>query len=267
MLDLLFFYANLTKGIFIMLKLKPVIAATILLAMSFSVCSCKKADITQPSITGPFLSMYDYSAIEDGETVALEGYVQDKELLWNKTENESSCSFYIQTDVGAAYVYDAKISPETYDAMTEGILVRVQGTKTTWSGLPEITNALVEVVGGSPYSAPYLEIKSDEIPSSYLNARVTATGKVTKLDSGNIIEYGFNNQGGRGDNISFLVTVSDGDKAVSVPCEVDTHLVASASAVYASAESLTAGNAITVNGVLSARGNNYFIRVTDISVS
>lgn len=243
-----------------MRKFNLIVASVLIGTMLFSLCSCKKE--AEPSITGPIGSMLDFQSAEDGDTVTFEGYVQDKEALWS-VDGKTSCSFYVQTDVGGAYVYEAPMSEETYNALTDGVLVRVQGTKSTWSNLPEITNAIVEVVGGLAWSAPRYEIKNADIPSSALSTRVSVNdATVVKMTSGNIIEYGYNNQGGRGDNISFLVKI-DG---VDIPCSVDTHLTGASSACYATAEALKEGSSVSVNGILSVRGNEYFVLVTDITV-
>ena len=250
-----------------MLKTRKVLAAALTMSMIFAFASCKKQENKQEPITGTPISMYDYFALPDGEELVLEGYVQDKESLWKNSEGLTTCSFYIQTDVGGAYIYEASVTEDTYNAMTDGMLVRVQGIKSTWSDRPEITKGIVEVVGGNPYSAPYYEITSDEIPSAALNTRVCVNDAVIgKLDSGNVLEYGYNNQGGRGDNLYFLVTINDGNKTVSIPCTVDTHLVSASDEVYAAVENVVLGQTASVNGILSVRGSDYFILVTDITL-
>lgn len=243
-----------------MRKIKSVTSTVLIITMLFACCSCK-ANETTSTLSG--LTMNDYRAIEDGEAVVLEGYVQDKESLREATY----CSFYIQTNDGGAYVYEAAVGEQLYSDLKEGTHVRVSGTKVYWSGLPEIKNATVEIVGKDTFMAPYIEIGGLKEPSVFLNARVQIENATVKvMSSGKAVEHGFADQGKSGDSLYFCVSGGSGNSAVTVNCIVDTNFVQSGSEIYTLAEGLTEGRSVSVSGVLSLSGDSYLIRITGITI-
>ena len=89
------------------------------------------------------LSWADYVAAADDSTVVVKGVVTG---IMAKSKGNSTNCLYLQDNDGGYYVYKMDTDPVTDDKVEVGMTVRVSGTRATYSGTYEITNAKVEIV-------------------------------------------------------------------------------------------------------------------------
>ena len=117
----------------------------------------KTSDITLNCSVPEFkmLSWEDYSAAEEGASVAVKGVVT---AVIAKSKGNSSNCLYIQGDNCGFYVYGLAADPAADDGVEVGMTVAVSGVKSTYNGTLEITNGVVEILDAT---------KKEIVPADY----------------------------------------------------------------------------------------------------
>ena len=109
------------------------------------------------------LSYAEYVAAKDGDPVTVGGVVTG--VIAKSRGNSSNC-LYLQDETGGYYVYSMKEDPASELGILPGMTVSVTGTRSTYSGTYEITNASVNVLDRS-----ITEVTPADYTDIYTNAK------------------------------------------------------------------------------------------------
>ncbi|MBR4164717.1 MAG: hypothetical protein IKR43_00565, partial [Lachnospiraceae bacterium] len=132
----------------------------------------------------------EYVAAKENDTVVVKGVITG---TMSKTRGNSANCLYLQDEDGGYYVYQLADDPDTA-GYKPGMEIRVTGTRSTYSGTYEITNASVEVLKEGPVAYEALDVtelyqKAESLKDADLTKRqaklVTVKGvEVTGQDTG-----------------------------------------------------------------------------------
>lgn len=231
---------------------KRMMAVGLILALCFSFASCGKANTveTVPMLVtdGSTLTYNEFLATNYEEQVTVAGYVQAK-MIYATDRANTSLFVKDQTSDSCYFIFNAMMSQETYNSITEGTPVKITGTKTIFSNEVEIANATVEVLNGTPYVANPLDITTifSSSASDYINRKIQLTGfTVVPFEDGSTFHFGYSGNGSNGDAIYFQAS-KDGITYMFV---VNQYLTDSSTSVYTAVQGLTAGQTITIQGYM-----------------
>lgn len=220
--------------------MKKIIAVLLVavLALGFVACDKGTNDNNKPDTKkGEGVMTYaEYEAAEIDAAVVIETYVQDKQSWWN-----DQVTVYTQDADGGYFLYNMACSEADNAKLVPGTKIKVTGTKAEWSGEVEIVDATFEILEGSTYIAPALDVtdllgKDDLI--KHQNKFVSFKGLTVEG-----IEY---KNGEPGDDI--YVTVSkDGEKYTFC---VEYYLRNTETEVYKTVGELKAGDKVDIEGFL-----------------
>lgn len=207
----------------------------------------------------------DHAAYESASlksSVLVATYVQDKEAYYN-----GKATVYAQSKDGAYFVYDAPMSQTTYDSLKTGTRIKVEGTKSEWSGEVEITDPTITVLGDGSYVASAYDCTSLMGDNTKLikhqNELVSFKNlTVVDYDGYGAYAYDWNNAGSRGSHVYF--ELSDGTN--NIVFNVRSYLRDKDTDVYKAAEALKVGEKVNVEGFLYWYEGAAQPRVTSISV-
>ncbi len=96
----------------------------------------------------------EYVAAKENDTVVVKGVITG---TMSKTRGNSANCLYLQDNDGGYYVYQMADDPDA-TGLKPGVEVRVTGTRSTYSGTYEITNATVEVLNAGPVAFEALDV-------------------------------------------------------------------------------------------------------------
>ena len=228
--------------------MKKITALLLVLVMVFAFAACGgTTDPTEPTTTPTnpttpteptvtVMTYAEYAAAADGAEVVVETYVQATQSWW-----DNKITVYCQGPDGAYFAYNMACSEEDAAKLTEGKKIRITGTKATWDGEVEITDATFEFVDGEPFVATAFDatalLGTDDL-IKHMNEKVIFEGLTVKA-----IEY---KNGEPGDDI--YLTLSKDGKDYSFCVEV--YLTGTDSDVYKAVDALSVGNVVNVAGFL-----------------
>ena len=96
------------------------------------------------------LTWAEYVAAADDKAIVVKGYVT---AFSSKKNGASTNTIYMQDADGGYYVYQLEADPVDLE-IEKGMLIRVTGTKDTYSGTYEVTNPTVEILEGKTVQTP-----------------------------------------------------------------------------------------------------------------
>lgn len=212
------------------------------LLLSLAACSGQKDD---PRVKSEgVMTNEEYDAASNGAQVAIEAYVQGKQV-----QKDGKTSLYLQDIDGAYFVYDVAISDAEYAKLKQGQKVKVTGKKATDSGEIEITDAEVEILKGNyiAEAADGAALLSDADLLQHQNERVfikglTVLGSRNADGAGKAVLFKWDGSGQDGDDLYFNAKLNG--KAYSFTVETD--LCAPDSEVYQTVKGLQIGDRIDV---------------------
>ena len=196
----------------------------------------------------------EFLTAEDDAPVTVEGFVQ---LISAYNEEYGNCSVYLDDITGGYYVYRMAVTPEQYAQLFEGLYIRVNGFKTTWSGEVEVKDAEgFEIPEDLPlpyFSAPVdLGSLGDEAAiQAQMNRRFRAEGAkvvASKDADGKEVAflYSWNGSGQDGDDLYFTVELGGNTYTLTV----ETDECAAGTDVYETVKNLKVGDTLNLEGFL-----------------
>lgn len=181
--------------------------------------------------------------------VTIEAYVQAKQSWW-----EDKATIYAEDPDGAYFIYNANVSEDLYNELSDGAKIKVKGFKTEWSGEVEIAEgAEVEVIEGETWKATPVDVTdllgNEEELIKHQNQLVDFKGlTVEPAAEGSDAAYLYNHDGSgeEGDDLYFNVS-KDGNTYTFV---VESYLTNQDTDVYKAVKNLKVGDVIDCEGFL-----------------
>ena len=195
------------------------------------------------------MSYADYAAADLDTEVTVVTYVQAHQSWW-----DGKVTVYTQDADGAYFLYELPCSEEDAAKLTEGTKIKVTGFKSEWSGEVEITDSSFEFVeDGDTFVAEAVDL-TDKLASeelvNYQNQKVAFKGlTVVARESGNAVDYKYDNSGSHDENSDLYFDVQDADGNVYT-FTVESYLCDNTTDVYAAVEALEVGDVIDCEGFL-----------------
>lgn len=220
---------------------KKILAMLLALTLSFIFVGCNSTDDNNDNgadvKSEGVMTHAEYMAAELQDEVVIETYVQATQSWWDNKIN-----VYSQDRDGAYFVYEMACSEEDAAKLTPGTKIRVSGYKTEWQGEIEIMDATFEFVNdGKTFVAEAFDatalLGTDDL-IAHQNEFVSFKGMT-------IDEVTFKNNE-PGDDV--YLTVSKDGKTYSFCLEA--YLTDAETEVYKTAESLTVGAVVDMEGFL-----------------
>ena len=198
------------------------------------------------------LTHTEYLAKSDDEAVVIAAYVQGKQIY---AEAYGNTSLYLQDEEGGYFVYRWACTQEEYDKVKVGALVKVTGTKTSWSGEVEIKDAKVEVIEGKTWIADAKDVTAlfgtsdlEKSQNEYVTVKgaVVVASKVKDDETEYPFLYRYNGSGDKGDDLYFNVKIGEETYTFVVESDYQTQ----DSEAYKAVEGLKVGDTIDLFGIL-----------------
>lgn len=221
---------------------------------------------TMQSLTEENVMTHDeFISAEIDSRVTVEAYIQAIHSGW---EYIMMMNLYAQDKDGAYYIFNMPCSLIDGEKLFPGTKIRIKGTKSSWQGEIEITNASVEIIDSEPYIAEAKDVTeilgTDEL-IKYQNMFVSFKGmKIDKYvdengeETNTAIAYAKPEK--KDGDIYFQASKGD----VTINFCVETDLCDKESDIYKSVEKLKVGNVIDVDGFLFWYNGNPNPHVTKI---
>lgn len=244
--------------------MKKIIALALAVVMLFALTACANQNSgsdTDAKSEG-VMTYAEYAAAALDSEVVIEAYVQAKQSWWN-----DQATLYTQDKDGAYFLYNAACSEEDYAKLVPGTKIKVTGFKSEWSGEVEITDATFEIVSGSTYTAPALDVtgmKEDEL-LKHQNEFATFKGMTVEAmdDAGSAFFYSWDGSGQEGTDADLYFKASkDGQTFTFV---VEYYLCNETTPVYEAVRNLKVGDTVDITGFLYWYEGSQ-THVTDIAV-
>lgn len=167
---------------------------------------------------------------------------------------EDKATIYAQDPDGAYFIYNAAVSQDLYDKLTDGAKIKVKGYKTEWSGEVEIAEgAEVELIEGETRKAEPVDVTdllgNEEELIKHQNQLVDfkdLTVEPAQEGSEEAFLYNYDGSGSEGDDLYFNVS-KDGKTYTFV---VESYLTGEESEVYKTVQELKVGDVIDCEGFL-----------------
>lgn len=209
------------------------------------------------------MTYQEYVDADLDSEVTIEAYVQAKQSWW-----EDKATIYAQDPDGAYFIYNANVSQDLYDKLTDGAKIKVKGFKTEWSGEVEVAEgAEVELIEGETWTATPVNVTdmlgNEEELIKHQNQLVEFTDlTVEPAEEGSDAAYLYNYDGSgeEGDDLYFNVS-KDGQTYSFV---VESYLTGKDTEVYKAVQNLKVGDVIDCEGFLYwyEGANPHIIKVT-----
>ncbi len=215
-------------------------------------CGCSKGNNPPKIEVEGRLTYTEYIAKEDDEAVVIAAYVQGKQIY---AEAYGNTSLYLQDEEGGYFVYRWACTQEEYDKVKVGSLVKVTGTKTSWSGEVEIKDAKVEVIEGKTWIADAKDVTAlfgteDLVKNQNQYVVIKGATIVASTLKDDPTEYPFlykyNGSGDRGDDLYYNVKI--GDAVYTFVVESDYQ--GADSDAYKAIEGAKVGDTVDIYGIL-----------------
>lgn len=196
------------------------------------------------------MTYQEYMDADLESAVTIEAFVQDKQSWW-----EDKATLYAADADGAYFIYNANVSEDLYDQLTEGTKIKVSGYKTEWSGEIEIAEgADVELVkGDGTWIEPAVNVTddlgNDEELIKYQNRKVEfkdMTVEPAEEGSDAAYLYNYDGSGEEGDDLYFNVS-KDGK---TYTFTVESYLRGQDTDVYKAVKELKVGDQVDLEGFL-----------------
>lgn len=195
------------------------------------------------------MTYQEYADAELESEVTIEAFVQAKQAWW-----EDKATIYAQDPDGAYFIYNAAVSQDLYDKLTDGAKIKVKGYKTEWSGEVEIAEgAEVELIEGETWKAEPVDVTdllgNEEELIKHQNQLVDfkdLTAEPAQEGSEEAFLYNYDGSGSEGDDLYFNVS-KDGKTYTFV---VESYLTGEESEVYKTVQELKVGDVIDCEGFL-----------------
>lgn len=195
------------------------------------------------------MTYQEYMDAEMDSEVTIEAYVQGKQSWW-----EDKATIYAQDPDGAYFIYNAAVSEDLYDKLTDGAKIKVKGFKTEWSGEIEVAEgAEVEVIEGETWIAEPTNVtdllNQEEELIKHQNQLVEFTDlTVAPAEDGSdaAFLYNWDGSGEEGDDLYFKVTKDD----ATYTFVVESYLTGADTEVYTAVKDLKVGDVIDCEGFL-----------------
>lgn len=251
------------------MRMKSIIALALVSVMGLTMFTGCKKDNTQTVETVPMLvtdgstlTYNEFMATNYGEQVTVAGYVQAKMAYISEGQN-TSLFVKDQTSDNAYFIYNAIMTQDVYNSITEGTPIKITGTKNVFNKQIQIANATVEVLSGTPVVTNPIDITTifASSASDYLNRKIQLTGfTVETFSDGAVFHYGYNGSGSNGDAIFFNASYN----GVTYLFTVNNYLTDPSTEVYTAVQNLQAGQTITIQGYMYVY-ENPMVQVTSIT--
>ncbi|WP_230268089.1 hypothetical protein [Allobaculum fili] len=219
-------------------------------ASSSASSTADSAAAANPSAKSEGVMTYqEYADAELESEVTIEAFVQAKQAWW-----EDKATIYAQDPDGAYFIYNAAVSQDLYDELTDGAKIKVKGYKTEWSGEVEIAEgAEVELIEGETWKAEPVDVTdllgNEEELIKHQNQLVDfkdLTVEPAQEGSEEAFLYNYDGSGSEGDDLYFNVS-KDGKTYTFV---VESYLTGEESEVYKTVQELKVGDVIDCEGFL-----------------
>ena len=187
----------------------------------------------------------EFMAAETAQPVVIEAYVQGKQDYYAAKE---TANLYLADADGAYYCYGCKMTQEQFDALEEGVKVRVSGEKAEWAGEIEVGGddiKLEEILDGKFIAAPVdvTGIAGEDL-AKYMNSKVVFKGVVVRpQDNGEA----FSKKDSDSDPDLYFAAANEADK---ISFCVESYLTGADSDVYKAVEGLKVDDKINVTAFL-----------------
>ena len=249
--------------------MKKILTLLLGIMIILSLAGCKKQAEPEPVVepepepepTADVVTYEEYKALPtDGSAVVtIEAYVQGVQSYW-----DGGATFYLQDKDGGYLAYAAKIVEEDYTkivsndfsegwvGLANGMKVRVEGTKSEWSGEEEIVDGVVTLVDdGDKWIAEAVDVTNymaTDATVNYMNQRVKFTDLTVAAynDAGDAFSYSWDGSGTPGDDLYFNCE-KDG---LVYSFVVESSLCFDGSPAYEAVEALEVGQTVDIEGFL-----------------
>lgn len=196
------------------------------------------------------MTYQEYLDADLDSEVTIAAFVQDKQSWW-----EDKATLYAADPDGAYFVYNANVTEDVYNELTEGTKIKVTGYKTEWSGETEIAEgAEIEVLkDAGTWIEPAVNVTdylgNDEELIKYQNQKVEfkdMTVEPAEEGSDAAYLYNYDGSGEEGDDLYFNVS-KDGK---TYTFTVESYLRDKDSDVYKAVKELKVGDQVDLEGFL-----------------
>ncbi len=247
-------------------NIKKLIIVIVLLSLALASCAPSPANNT---VTVKAMTYAEYAAASDNAKVVIEGYVQA--FAYNAAYN--SVNMFIQDDDGAYYAYRAVCDAVKAKSLSEGVRVRVTGSKGSYAGEAELQEQCTfEVLSGNKIYSPSditSVIGDEKALEKLMNQKIsvkglTVTESYDKADGahGSLYKWDGSGKAGENDDVYFSASL-EGNSSLFV---VESDEVPEGTDVYGTAAGLSVGDIIDLEGYMYwYNGPN--IHVSGISVT
>ncbi|MBR5341245.1 MAG: hypothetical protein IK151_04890 [Erysipelotrichaceae bacterium] len=245
--------------------MKKLLVLLLGIMMVLSLTACKKQSEPEPQPepepVDDVISYSEYAALPtDGSaTVVINAYVQAVQSYW-----DGGATFYLQDKDGAYLAYAAKVDEADYaklvsstdysagwTGLANGMKVRVEGTKSEWSGEVEIVDGVVTLIDdGDKWLSEAYDITAalPTDPAEFMNRRVKMSDMtvVAANDEGAAFLYSWDGSGEPGSDLYFNVEKDD----MTYTFVVESYLCYDGSEAYEAVEALQVGQTVDLEGFL-----------------
>ncbi len=189
------------------------------------------------------MSHQEYMDADLDSDIVIETYVQATQSWW-----DNKITVYAQSEDGAYFIYNMACSEADSAKLTQGVKIRVTGTKTEWSGEVEVAEgATFEILDGS-YVATATDVTdllgTDEL-IDHQNELVSFTGMTVEEynDTGKAFAYKNDEPG---EDLYFMVSLN----GETYEFCVESYLCGQDTDVYKAVEALEIGDTVDLEGFL-----------------
>ncbi len=215
-----------------MKKILLVVLAALMVVCCFA---CGKTDDVNAKSEG-VMTYAEYDAAELETKVTIEAYVQAHQDWW-----DNKITVYAQDPDGAYFLYEMACTEADAAKLVPGTKIKVNGTKTAWSGEVEIVDATFEIIEGTtwvaePFDATALLASDDLI--KHQNKLGAFKGMTIEK-----IEYKNNEPG---DDIYVTVAKDGASYSFCVEC----YLTGPDTEVYKTVGTLNVGDVVDIEGFI-----------------
>ena len=190
----------------------------------------------------------EYVAAELDTAVTVETYVQDHQG-WYEKDGVGVMTVYCQSEDGAYFLYEMKMSKEEADKLVPGTKIRVSGYKSEWAGEVEIMDATFEILEADPFIAEPADVTAlvgtDELIAHQNELVCFADATIEAYDESGAA-FAYKNAEEKTDDLYFKATVN----GQSCSFCVEFYLRGQDSEVYKAVEGLKVGDVVDLVGYL-----------------
>ncbi len=220
--------------------MKKVLSLVLAAALVFTMAGCGNEKLPEDAMD---YAAYTAAALESEVTVYT--YFQAAQSWWEK-DGVGRATLYTQDKDGGYFVYECKCTKDEFDKLKPGMMLRINGYKSEWSGEVEIIDSKLEFYNSkSTYIAKPVDVTSIYGTDALIekqNQLVSVNGLTVAAPA----TYRWDNSGSRGDDLYLKVTLNGTEYTMVV----ESYLTGVDTDVYKTVEGLKAGDKIDIEGFL-----------------